>query len=370
MKVVHLARSTWTLFSFLISCFWPLVHCASADPIDAVILRELSNEGIPGLSLAVIDKGKIVKARGYGFTTKAKTKPVTVNTLFQAASISKPVAAIGALQLVEKGSLSLDENINNYLKSWKVPDGDLTKRKPVTLRLLLCHRSGLNVHGFPGYNRTTVLPSIRAILEGKKPANTAAVRVVNAVGTKRSYSGGGYVLLQQAMTDVTGKPFATLMSELVLDPFRMNASTYEQPLPIEKHSLAATGYLKNGMQVNGSWHVYPERAAAGLWTTPTDLAKFLLSVQTARKSKTSSFLPKQVTSNFLSKQDKRGGLGVYLRGKRRELQFYHSGRNAGFDCYMSAYAKKRKGIVLMINANSNKNIFKPIIEAVRKSYDW
>src|SRR5262245_2270193 len=240
---------------------------------------------IPGLSLAIVQEGKIVKARAYGVTEAGGSQPVTPATLFQAGSISKPVTAFGALVLVQRGKLDLDADVNLKLKTWKVPASDVARGKKVTLRRLLSHSAGLTVHGFPGYAVGEPVPSVVQILDGAKPANTDPIRVDLEPGTKFRYSGGGYTVAQQLILDVTGKPFPQTMRDLVLGPLGMSQSTYEQPLPRDKAELTPTGHGGDRVRIDGRWHIYPEMAAAGLWTTPSDLARFAIGVQQAAAGK-------------------------------------------------------------------------------------
>ncbi len=229
-------------------------HTTCASTVDDVVAAEMKEHHITGVSLAIIENGQIGKAHGYGFTDKSRAIPVTTSTLFQAGSVSKPVAALGALRLVEDGRLSLDEDVNRWLKQWKVPKNEYTKDEKVTLRRILSHSAGLTVHGFPGYTAGASMPTLVEILDGTKPANTAAIRVDVVPGSTSRYSGGGYTVMQQMMIDVTGKPFPEFMQETVLTPLRMAASTYEQPLPKDKVAAAAMGYYADGKQVEGKWH--------------------------------------------------------------------------------------------------------------------
>ena len=260
---------------------------ARADKIDDVIQAEMAKRKVVGLSLAVIQGGKIVKARGYGTIGGGSggaggaggATPVTTDTLFQAGSISKSVSALGALRLVERGQLSLDEDVNARLKGWKLPDSDATVDRKVTVRGILSHTAGLTVHGFPGYAAGKPVPTLVQVLDGTPPANTPAIRVDVAPGSLWRYSGGGYTVLQELMGDVTGKPFPGLLRTLVLAPIGMSHSSFQQPLPPERAALTATGHLADRSAVEGRWHVYPEMAAAGLWTTPSDLARFAMEIQ-------------------------------------------------------------------------------------------
>jgi CubicO group peptidase (beta-lactamase class C family) len=324
---------------------------------------------VPGLSVAVIDNFKIAWAKGYGVTEAGMRNPVTVHTLFQAASISKPVTAMGSLYLVEHGKLSLDENVNARLKSWQLPDNDFTKDQKVTLRRLLSHSASLTVHGFPGYEVGKPIPTIVRILDGEPPANTAPVRVDAVPGTKFNYSGGGIVIEQLLITDVTGKPFPQFMRETVLDKIGMTDSTYEQPLPASRASSAATATHPDGASVPGKWHVYPEMAAAGLWTTPTDLAKFAIEVALSKHGKANHVLSQDMTAQMLTPQIPPVGLGPFLGDFKNPEEFGHTGSNEGFRSMLVAFADSGKGLAIMINSD-NGQVAMPIVNSVAKEYGW
>jgi CubicO group peptidase (beta-lactamase class C family) len=338
--------------------------------VDDVVAAQMQEHNIAGLSLAIIEDGKIIKAQGYGFTDKSRKTPVTTATLFQAGSISKAVAALGALHLIEQGRLSLDEDVNVRLQAWKVPENEFTKDKKVTLRGILSHSAGLTVHGFPGYAVDASLPTLVQVLDGAKPANTSAIRVNIVPGTKWRYAGGGYTVMQAMMIDVTGQPFPEFMSQTVLKPLGMTASTYEQPLPKDLAPATATGYYPNGREVKGRWHIYPEMAAAGLWTTGTDLARYAIGIQQSLAGKTNPIISQAMTRQMLKHQMGDDGLGVFLAGSGKTLQFSHDGRDEGFDASMMAYAETGKGAVIMVNANENSGAVKRMMEAIAKEYHW
>ena len=339
-----------------------------AATVDEVVASEMEKHGITGVSLAVIENGKIIEAKGYGFTDKSKATAVTTNTLFQAGSVSKPVAALAALRLVEAGKLALDDNVNQYLKQWRVPENEFTKDQKVTLRRILSHSAGLTVHGFPGYAVNSPCPSLRQVLDGSGPANTPAIRVDVVPGTIFRYSGGGYTVMQQLMIDVTGETFPELMRESVLAPLEMNASTYEQPLPPDRVRAAATGYSSDGKEVKGRWHIYPEMAAAGLWTTPSDLARFAISVQQGFVGKSNPAISQSMIRQMLTVQKGHVGLGLLLTGRGKLLRFSHAGSDEGFDSLMIAYAESGQGVVIMINANDDSGVIGRIEKAVREQY--
>jgi len=241
------------------------------------LLERMAELGIPGLSVAVIDGRELAWARGYGVLDLESKREVTPESLFLAGSISKPVAATAALRLVQEGKLTLDGDVNRWLRSWRLPSSAAFGDEVVTLRRLLTHTAGLTVHGFPGYARTEI-PTVPQVLDGEAPANTAAVRVDLTPGTEWRYSGGGYTVMQLLLADVSGRPFEELVADSVLGPFGMASSTYQNPLPADFHQLAATGHHPGQRPVAGGWHVYPEMAAAGLWTTASDLARFAIGI--------------------------------------------------------------------------------------------
>ena len=225
---------------------------AREQPLQMDLQKLMATFKVPGLSMAVIDDYQIAWTKTYGVTDAGSNKVVTTTTLFQAGSISKPVAATGALVLVEQGKLSLDEDVNLKLKSWKVPENDFTKSEKVTLRRLLSHTAGLTVHGFPGYDVDAPLPTLVQIFNGEKPANTAPIRVAIVPGTEERYSGGGVTIEQQLMIDITGKPFPVFMREAVLDKIGMANSSYEQPLPTPWAARTACGTTNDGNAVTAA----------------------------------------------------------------------------------------------------------------------
>jgi CubicO group peptidase (beta-lactamase class C family) len=324
----------------------------------------------PGLTMAVIEDYAIAWARGFGEKEARSADPVTTETLFQAASISKPVTAMAALHLVEAGKLDLDTDVNTYLVSWKVPaNGDWQPR--ITLRQLLSHTAGLTIHGFPGYKTSSPLPTLVQVLDGEPPANTAPVRVNAIPGTQFRYSGGGTSVVQLILTDLLGKPFPQIMRELVLDPLEMHHSTFEQPPPASREPYAATGHPDDSDPIQGRWHVYPETAAAALWTTPSDLARFAIELQLSLQSRSNRVLSAAMVEQMFSPQvEDHIGLGPFLEGKGDSARFGHSGGNYGFLCNLIAYQRRGQGSVVMINSNRGGQIIREVERAIAREYNW
>jgi CubicO group peptidase (beta-lactamase class C family) len=354
-----------------------LVGCATATPVtprgddlDAFVAAQMARRHVPGLSLAVIQDGRIVDARAYGVTEPGGHQPVTTATLFQAGSISKSVSALGALRLVEQGKLSLDTDVNGALTTWKVPANAFTATRPVTLRGILSHTAGLTVHGFPGYAADVAVPTLVQVLNGAPPTNTAPIRVDTTPGVLWRYSGGGYTVMQQLMIDVTGQPFPVYMRQAVLGPIGMTHSTFEQPPPAPFAAATAAGQYDDQQPVKGRWHVYPEMAAAGLWTTPSDLARFAIEVQESYTGRSSKVISPAMSRRMLTEEKNGDGLGVFLQGTGRTLLFNHGGRDDGFDASLNALAESGQGLVVMINANDNSGMMNRIVGFVAKKYAW
>ena len=338
-------------------------------PLRLDIQKLMQLYKVPGLSIAVIDNFQIVWAKAYGVIEAGSTASVTTRTLFQAGSISKPVAAAGALYLVERRKLSLDENVNQKLKTWKVPDNEFTKDEKVTLRRLMSHSAGLTVHGFPGYDVDAPTPTLVQIFNGEKPANTASIRVDLVPGTRVRYSGGGVTVEQQLMMDVTGKPFPALMREIVLDKIGMTDSSYEQPLPPAQAAMTASGTYADGKVVHGRWHIYPEMAAAGLWTTPTDLGKFAIEIALSKQGKSNRVLSEEMTRQMLTPVMEDAGLGFFL-DRKNPGQFGHNGADEGFQALLTMNAESGRGVAIMANSDNGIAVGDFVLQSVAKEYGW
>jgi CubicO group peptidase (beta-lactamase class C family) len=348
----------------------PIPLSGTEPPVQLNVEKLMQLYKCPGLSVAVIDNFKIAWAKGYGVTEAGGNKPVTVHTLFQAGSISKPVAATGTLYLIEHGRLSLDENVNQKLKSWQVPDNEFTKDQKVTLRRILSHSAGLTVHGFPGYEVGSPIPTLAQIFNGEPPANTAPIRVDFVPGTKFRYSGGGVTIEQQVVIDVTGKPFPQFMRKTVLDKIGMFDSTYEQPLPPDRAGMAATATNADGMPVPGKWHIYPEMAAAGLWTTATDLAKFGIEIALSKQGRANHVLSQATTREMLKPQIEQVGLGFFLGEHKNPAEFGHNGADAGFQAILIMFADSGNGVAIMANSDNGIAVANALTESVVKEYEW
>jgi CubicO group peptidase (beta-lactamase class C family) len=338
------------------------------EPVPTMnILDRMAFHKVPGVSIAVVDNGELQWAKGYGQANTELGTEVRENTLFQAGSISKPVAALAVLKLLEEGRVDLDEDVNNYLQDWKIPDNPYTAEKKVTLRLLLTHSAGMTVHGFPGYTQKDSFPSIISVLNGT--GNTPPILVDTPPDSIWRYSGGGYTVMEKVVEDVTGMPLETYLKDILPD-FGMAQSTYEQPLPQARHAEASAAYDDQGQLIEGLWHNYPEQAAAGLWTTPTDLAHYCMTIQQILAGEREGPLSKATVEKMITKHKNNWGLGPSLQGEGPDLLFGHGGKNAGFTNEMIAFAHQGRAVIVMTSADNGGRLMGEIIRAVATHYDW
>jgi CubicO group peptidase (beta-lactamase class C family) len=321
---------------------------------------------VPGVSVAVVNRGVVEWARGYGVTDAGGSERVTQDTLFQAASVSKPVTAMAALRLVQDGDLDLDEDVNVRLKTWKVPAA--RGGTAVTLRQLLSHSAGVSVHGFRGYAKGESVPSLKDVLDGSGSCNSRPIRV-EAPGRGYRYSGGGFVITQQLMIDTTGSPFEQTMQDIVLGPLSMTHSTYEQPPPDELARHTCAGHRADGTMIGGRWFTYPEKAAAGLWTTPTDLARFVVELNNAVMGR-GRVLSRDIAVQMVTPQAGRMGLGIMTEGSGYGMRVKHGGSNQGFRMELVGVLGPGQGAVVMTNSDGGGRLIQDILQAVAAEYAW
>jgi CubicO group peptidase (beta-lactamase class C family) len=342
-------------------------------PLAGIAIEEiLKNARVPGLSVVVIQDFRIHWAKTYGLADVRSGRRVVVETLFQAASISKPVTALATLRLVQDGKLSLDEDVNRYLKSWQVPRNEFTSETAVTLRSLLSHTSGSDDgFGFPGYSPGAPLPTLVQILKGEKPSNTGPVIWKRHPFVAAKYSGGGIVLEQLLLQDRTGKAFANLMKDLVLSPLGMAQSTFEQPIPPARDKEAARAHDEDGRAMEASWHVYPEQAAAGLWTTPSDLARAAIELQNALAGRPTHFLKRPTALEMVAPLGVGGfAVGFSIEKRGEGWYFSHSGGNWGFRCILRAHFRKGYGLVIMTNGDNGGTVLTEVAARIEQAYKW
>ena len=346
---------------------------AGPNDLGGLTIAELmARFNVPGVSIAVIRDHQIHWAKGYGIADVTTGAPVNTETMFQAASMSKPVAAMAVLRAVQDGLFTLDDDINKILTSWKLDGGEFTKERPVTPRMLTSHTSGLgDGFGFPGYDPSDTVPTVVQILQGHRHSNVGVLFMERPPMSLMEYSGGGVTLMQQALSDVRKRPFADIMRDNVLRPIGMTRSTYEQPLPPSFDRNAARAHSGDGKSMGAKWHVYPEMAAAGLWTTPSDLARFLIDVERSATGQSNRVLSRALAQEMLSPV----GVGDYAVGFSigkigQGWYFSHGGANWGFRATMIAHKVKGYGLVIMTNADQGGTVASELSRRVQLAYEW
>lgn len=345
----------------------PNIHVKDNPKVTYNILERMKHHNVPGISIAIVKNRELYWSKAYGLTSADKDIKVDRKTLFQIASVTKPITALGILKLVEQNKISLDDDVNTYLKNWQIQDNEFTKTEKVTIRRLLTHTAGLSSHGFDGYPQSENLPSIIEVLNGE--GNWAGVAIDNIPGTAWRYSGGGYVILQKLIEDVTGQSFENYMETEILKPLKMNNSTFQQPLNKEVYKNVSSAHDNDGNPVIGGWHNYTEKGAGGLWSTPEDFAKYIIEIQNIIKGKENGILSKETISKMLTKDINNWGLGLLVEGSGESLRFSHDGKNQGFFADFLAFAKKGEAVVILTNGNT-PNLKNEILKSISSVYNW
>lgn len=326
---------------------------------------------VKGLSIAVIKNYKIEWAKGYGFADENEKRLVTTTTLFEPGSISKSLNALGALKLVQNHKMDLDKDINTYLKQWQFPYDSISKDKKITLANLLSHTAGLSVHGFLGYDRNAKIPSLIQILDGKAPSISPAIRSLMEPNKAYEYSGGGTTIIQLMIEEVSKLPYHLFMQQNVLTPLGMTNSFYNQPPSNVKLKQLATGYDKDGNEIKGKFHVYPTQAAAGLWTTPTDLAKYMIDIQLSLKGKSNKVLNKDFTELHTNRylKDADVTLGSFKQERNENAYFFHDAANDGYRGLYIGSLDGGNGVSIVVNSDVGDIIYE-VMNSIANVYNW
>jgi len=323
---------------------------------------------VPAVSVTVIEGSTIQWSRAWGLADVAMGLAATTDTRFQAASISKPLTALAVLRLIERGRLGLDEDVASYLAGWDIPRLQGVSGA-ITVRGILSHTAGLSVHGFAGYREGTRVPNTLEVLAGEAPANSPPVVADRAPGSEWRYSGGGYTVAQLLVETLTGRSFELEMRD-ILDELGMTSSTFAQPPPDTLTSAVAVGYRQSRESVQGRWHTYPEMAAAGLWTTPTDLARYALAVASWFRGEMDGVLSPGMTRTMLAPGLNGWGLGPSTAGEGLDFRFQHGGSNEGFRSELVYFPRRGLGAVILTNADGGSPLIGEILAGIAQEYEW
>ncbi len=339
-----------------------------AQQHQQTIAQRMQQHQVPGMSIAIIENNQIIWTKGFGLKQVGSKDQVDTNTVFSVGSVSKVAAAVATLRLVAQQKLELDKDVNQYLSQWKVPQNRYTRKQAVTLRHLMSHTAGFNVHGFGDFQPGAKLPTTLDTLNGRAPAKHDALKVEFTPGSQFRYSGGGTTVEQLIIEETTKQDFVSATQNLVFKPLAMNRSTYLNPLP-PSHGNIAKAHNRNGQPtaLPRGWEAMPEMAASGLWTTPTDLAKMMIALIKAHQGKTNDFLPQALVQDMMTPvSPSQFGLGPQLY----DDFFYHGGANDSYRAFIKANLKTGTGIVVLTNGSNGSALAREMVEFMNQLQGW
>jgi CubicO group peptidase (beta-lactamase class C family) len=330
----------------------------AGEPVPGWSLRErMAHYKVPGVAVAVLKGGEVVYAAGFGVREAGTRDAVDADTLFSVGSISKVVAAATTLRLVAQGRIDLDRDVDDYLKSWRIPAAPGIEHPKVTMRMLLSHTSGLGVHGFEDYLPGEPLPTLVQTLDGTPPAKNEPVRLQHQPGARSDYSGGGVMVEQKAIEDVSGMPLARLARAQVFEPVGMRRSTFENPVPAQLGNIAKA-HDKDGKPtaLPRGWQAFPEQAASGLWTSANELGAFVGALIKSYRGK-GDLLPQSVAIQMMTEVAPGSrGLGPQLSGSGMARRFFHNGDNDSYHAAFEGFLETGDGFVILTNAKNSKGL--------------
>jgi CubicO group peptidase (beta-lactamase class C family) len=333
------------------------------------LLDRMKFHGVKGVSIAVINNYEVEWAKGYGWADSSEQRPVTPETFFLIVSISKSLNAMGILKLAQDNKIDINADINNYLTSWKFPYDSISKGKKITMAQLLSHSAGLTTSGGSDYQRGDTLPTIYDILDGKRPANSPAVRSEYEPGTRFQYSNNGSSIAMLTAMDITKKTYEDYIKETVLNPLGMNNTFFTDIPPGNLKQKFATGYNEDGTQLKGKYSILAQQAGGAAWSTPSEICKYIIEMQLSLKGKSNKILSKENTQMMVTPQIANSGLGVFVDSIGSEKYFQNGGGRRGFTSLYYGSFKDGKGVVIFVNS-SNASIQKEIGYSVAMAYGW
>ncbi|TPE60990.1 beta-lactamase family protein [Sandaracinobacter neustonicus] len=347
------------------------INRIEGEDVRWTVEERLSHYSCPGMAVCVIADGEIAQSAGFGMLTPGGAA-VQADTIFAGASISKPLTAVLALQLVEQGRISLDAPVNTYLRSWKIPENDFTKQRPVTLRHLLSHRAGTTVHGFGAYPRHKPVPTLLDILDGRPPSPTPRVEVDRLPGEAARYSGGGTQIVQLIIEEAYGSDYASVAQEKIFAPLAMHRSTFAQPLPAVLEPLAAQGHHADGRVVDGRFTFTPQLAAGGVYTSAPDYARFMIECRNAWAGRSNRLLLGQPLAREMMTNQGGGqfALGWEVFGSGASARFGHGGSNEGYQCNSSCNLEQGWGGVVLTNGLGGLMLYHEVLNGMAATFGW
>ncbi len=325
--------------------------------------------GVSGVGIAVLKNGEVVQARGFGVLQAGGTDAVNENTLFSVGSVSKVAAAAIALKLQAEGLLNVDGDVREYLKSWQLPTSP--ENTPVTLRLILSHTAGFNLHGFGDFAPDAALPSVYDTLSGTAPATHERLRFLSKPGTRFRYSGGGYTLAQLVMTDLTQQGFPALARYMLFEPLSMVRSSFANPLPADSGNIAkAHDRYGRPVALPRGYEAMPEMAASGLWTSAAELGQLVAALIESHRAP-GGYLPQPIAVDMMTQvSPSEHGIGPRVEGVGASRLFQHSGANNSYRAWIEGHLATGDGLVVLTNGARGHELHREIRKAATEVFGW
>ncbi|MDC6350111.1 serine hydrolase [Zeaxanthinibacter sp. PT1] len=344
----------------------PPVHYLEGQAQMQTIPQAMGRYQVAGVSMAFVNKGKLQWTKSYGYASLEDSTLISPATVFAGGSLSKPITAIAALSMVEGGLMPLDENVNTILKDYQLPENSYTVKEKITLRRLITHKAGIKNELWASYFPNEAVPSLTAMLSGTPPSMNQPVEVIAVPGSREQYSNPGYSVIQKILEDVSGQSFDDIIQERIFSAAGMSSSTMQQPIPESLAQKRATGYDKDGLPY--PYKLFPFKAAGGIWTTPEDMAKFMIAIMDDYHKDSRKLLSRKMAKTVFDSST--GRLGFTKEIKDDQILFDHWGSNAGFSCYMVGHLDKEQGVVIMTNSDRGFDLLAAIARSVAMEYQW
>lgn len=349
----------------------PTVGQDKFQSLENEIQKIVQDTKAVGVSIALIDNYELVWAKGFGVIEIGTNDSVTTQTVFQAASISKPVTALAIMKKVQEGRISLNENVEARLTSWHIPKNPYTSSSAVTVKHLLSHTGGVanSFYYVPGYTEADRLPTVVECLNGTKPAQNNPVKITATPGAQFSYSNCGYWILEALLEDLEKKEFETLIADEILMPIGMTNSTFNSTPPGSHFKSIAGGHLDKNKLIEGKYYRVRPQSSGGLWSTPTDLARFLILIQKSRKGDANDIISKEYAMLMTTPVMGSYGLGFSSEVRGTGVKFFgHDGHNMGYICSMIGSLDNGFGVVIMTNSENGWKAVNKIKKLVGRKF--
>lgn len=333
--------------------------------------QRMSHYGVPGVAVAILRNGQAVSSKGYGSRLAGQDFPVGPDTLFSVGSVSKVATAALCLKLIALGKLDLDQGVGRWLRRWHIPSGPEGDSSDITLRMLLSHTAGFNVHGFKDVDPSAPLPSLLQTLNGTPPALNKPLQRIDRAGNRSRYSGGGYMVVQAVIEDAMGQTFDTLARQYLFAPLGMNRSRFDAaPAATTKDIAHAHDRSGKPEALPRGWQSFPELAPSGLWTSAHDLAR-LVEALCASYRKPGGFLPQSLAMDMMTAVSPGTfGLGPRLAGEGSARIFHHAGANDSYKAYIEGNLDSGDGLVIVTNGANGDVLGDEIRNAVSDALQW